>query len=328
MLRGVAIIAVVWIHARSGVEYAGTVDVWNFHYWVVGRQGLNFAVALFLFISGYLVNPVTATRRGWMRHRAVRLLIPFAMWSTIYFVVSAFREGGIGNPLSAVLRIVLGLSAWQLYFIVVLAQLVILTPLLLRWVRGRWAWLLFAITPVSLAVRYLYTLATGETPERFEYIFAAWFVFYFAGIWMRGRSSVRVGPAVAMVVAGFVASVVEAYVILGAGWPSAFAVSQLKFSTMLYSLAVIFLALALKDRVAARPQWLVGLGERSYGVYYVHLLFVILFALFVDAVPWLRLALPAEHAVEVPVVILLSLGSIWLVRRIIGERAAERFLGF
>lgn len=46
--RGVAIVAVIWIHMPTGVSFQSGEHAWNFDYWLTARQFLNFPVALFL----------------------------------------------------------------------------------------------------------------------------------------------------------------------------------------------------------------------------------------------------------------------------------------
>lgn len=53
-LRGICIIAVVLIHCASHVEIDGS---WERVFYLIYRNLTNFPVAVFLFISGYFVNP-------------------------------------------------------------------------------------------------------------------------------------------------------------------------------------------------------------------------------------------------------------------------------
>lgn len=218
--RGIAIIAVVWIHARSGVEYAD----WSFDYWVVLRQFLNFAVALFLFLSGFLVDPDRIARAGeWTKHRAVRLLLPFIIWSTVYFAVVAWRDGSVGDLLTVVPRLVLGRSAAHLYFIVVLAQLVVLTPLLARALHSRGWWALLLVTPAYFTVRYVVFATSGGATNipMFGYSFAGWLIFYYLGMWARTNPVPSLRSAIVTVTAAAIVSIAEAFTMLGGGGPPA-----------------------------------------------------------------------------------------------------------
>src|SRR5665647_1477794 len=87
IIRGICIVFVVLIHCKSGIGYEKTpIDSWNFDYWIIMRQFINFPVAIFIFLAGYFVNieKVKESSRSFIRNRIVRLLIPFLIWSTFY----------------------------------------------------------------------------------------------------------------------------------------------------------------------------------------------------------------------------------------------------
>lgn len=332
VLRGVAIIAVVWIHSLPGSAY---VD-WNFDYWITLRAFINFPVALFFFIAGYFVNASRVSPVGsWLRRRVVRLAVPFLIWSTIYFTIEAIMAGGVGSLLTIAPRIGLGLTAAHLYFVIVLIQLTLLTPLLVAAVRSAW-WrsVAYAVTPAYLVVMYAIAFSGGSLPLHYNYAFPAWMVFYLVGIDARerawrdlGRQLKGVAWIAVIVCVGL--AIVESYWLLSAGMSVGFATSQLKASSVLCSLAVILLVLTHRREVPVSR--LSQLGSRSsFGIYFVHLVWIMAVAEvyaqipLLDEIPVLFLL----QASQVALVSALSLGSIWLARRILGEDFAARCLGF
>ena len=344
-VRGLCILAVVWTHTRVGIPYDDGPYSWNFDYWLIQRQLINFAVAVFLFLAGYFVTASKVAGRAgpWLRTRAVRLGIPFLLWSVGYTLLTAWIDGSWAlGPF--VRDVLLGASAKHLYFIVVLLQLVALTPLLLRLLETRWRWLPWAVTPAYLVVLYAQTLPDGAPPPFANTWFFGWFVFYWAGLWVRrsgtpaflGVRTAGVATAVAVL-----ASIGEAYLLVGAGVDAGFAASQLTVTSTLTSLAVIGLLLALHERRRSRASLasigdgdrrlgLTRLGRDSYGIFYVHLLWFVL--------AWQVLGLPpadGEFAVlpllqvgELVVAVGLSVAVIAVVRRVIGRDAAARLFGF
>jgi len=54
IIRGLCILAVILIHSPNAASYS--IDSIPFNMWLVIRQIINFPVAIFLFLSGYLVN--------------------------------------------------------------------------------------------------------------------------------------------------------------------------------------------------------------------------------------------------------------------------------
>ncbi|PFG20086.1 acyltransferase [Serinibacter salmoneus] len=345
-VRGVCILAVIWIHTRNGIAYDGGAHDWAFDYWLVVRQAMNFAVAVFIFLAAYFVTP-TKVGPGWLRTRAARLGIPFLLWSVGYTLLIAWVEsasndsGGEADASAWNLRlllrdVVLGSSVAHLYFIVVLLQLVVLTPLVLRLLETRWRWALWLITPAYLASVYARALTEGAAPSFANTWFAGWFAFYLAGLWVRRHGAPRlgVGGAVAAVAVTFAASVGEAYLLLQLGVEPGFAADQLTVSSVAYSFAVIALLLAIHRRREQRAgeRWLGldRLGRDSYGIYYVHMVWIVL----AWQVIGLPIAdgefpfLPGLQIAELAVVVALSLLTIAAVRRLLGARAASRLLGF
>ncbi|WP_158277221.1 acyltransferase family protein [Serinibacter arcticus] len=339
-VRGLCILGVIWTHTTTGIPYLDGPHAWNLDYWLAQRQLVNFPVAVFLFLAAYFVSPSkVADGAAWLRSRAVRLGVPFLLWSTAYTLLIATISGA-WNPRLLVRDVVLGASVPHLYFIVVLLQLVLLTPLLLRALETRWRWALWAVTPIYLVWLYVRTLADGTPPSFSNTWLFGWFAFYLAGLWVRrhGAPSIRVPVAVGAVAVTVTAGVAESFLLVRSGGDIGFAAGQLTVGSVLGAFAVIALLLALhqrRERTGAAhdgERWfgLDGLGRDSYGIYYVHLLWFVL-AWRVLEVPFddgQVPVLPALQLVELAVVLALSLLAIAATRRLIGRRAATRFLGF
>lgn len=124
-VRGICIIAVVAIHVLA--EYQQRCKNIRLE-WVLFRQLLNFAVPTFIFMAGYFTNvsKVNDSIGRYYLKRVERLLIPYLLWSTLYYLLRGHRQSNFLNVL------VTGNASWQLYYIVVLLQCVIFTPLLVK----------------------------------------------------------------------------------------------------------------------------------------------------------------------------------------------------
>ena len=59
-IRGICILAVVLIHSLSGFDYSSASNV----KFVILRQVINFAVAIFVFMAGYFVNIETLSEKS------------------------------------------------------------------------------------------------------------------------------------------------------------------------------------------------------------------------------------------------------------------------
>lgn len=82
VLRALAIIAVVMIHTTPhGIPQ------------VVCRPFVNFSVATFLFLSGYLTKIENANWFAFYKKRILRVFIPYLIWTIIYSL-SSIQNGG------------------------------------------------------------------------------------------------------------------------------------------------------------------------------------------------------------------------------------------
>ena len=88
VLRGVAILAVVVIH--SSMAPIAQLFV---------RPFVNFAVALFIFLSGYLTKTEIANVKAFASKRIMKVLVPYVLWTVIYAVPSGF-DGFLNNLLT------------------------------------------------------------------------------------------------------------------------------------------------------------------------------------------------------------------------------------
>lgn len=179
MIRGICILAVIMIHCPQGTNGLDQTI------WLGIRQVINFPVALFIFMAGYFVNP-SKIDRNWLKIRGGgRLLLPFLIWSLIYSAKNAIF--GSSSLKSLLFTFVTGKSAAPLYYILVLLQLTLLTPYLIR-SRKNWMYL---ITPIFLICLYIYNITTGNMPIFYETLFPAWFIFYMLGMDVRERKFKR-----------------------------------------------------------------------------------------------------------------------------------------
>ena len=136
-LRGFCILLVVLIHSKSGVSYENSYQNWHFDYWLIMRSVINFPVAIFVFLSGYFTNAdrVLGDSRSYVISRAKRLLTPFLVWSTIYSLISIILNNRDFNMFKFIAKLLLGLSSGQLYYILVLIQLTLLIPLMIKAIK-------------------------------------------------------------------------------------------------------------------------------------------------------------------------------------------------
>ena len=83
IFRALSIIAVVMIHTTP-------LGAWQ----VFCRPFINFSVATFLFLSGYLTKIENDNWYVFCKKRIIRVIIPYIIWTILYTVLPAVLSGG------------------------------------------------------------------------------------------------------------------------------------------------------------------------------------------------------------------------------------------
>jgi surface polysaccharide O-acyltransferase-like enzyme len=252
------------------------------------EQLVTFSLPAFLFVSGFFVAFAAGREAtvGWgkLRGRLKTLLIPYLLWSLAIF---AFRglDGAADTPGGYAQQLLFGRAAIPYYYIPLITQLFLLSPLIVLGLKWHWRVVLLGAALLQAIVqlaRYSVLLGRNDpiatwvwdhAPGWFFPTMVFWFVFgTFAGLngapfrqWLSQRK-----PMLPWLTLGFgILGVMEWELLLrvsGQQWlnPTPTLVDSL------YSGAVILTFLALADvKVPARRQ-LDVLGERSFGIYLVH----------------------------------------------------------
>ncbi|GAA2038692.1 acyltransferase family protein [Pseudokineococcus marinus] len=132
--RVLAIVAVVLIHLLAPVVEGRGVPVGSAGWWVANAldAGTRWCVPVFVMISGALaLDPGrTARPREYFRRRAARIGIPLVVWTVLYLLFRAYVLGADLTPADAAADVAAGAPFLQLYFLYVLAGLVLATPFL------------------------------------------------------------------------------------------------------------------------------------------------------------------------------------------------------
>jgi len=338
-VRGICILCVVLIHSKSVVGYeTGSSAAWAFNYCLILRQFIDFPVAIFIFLSGYFTN-IEITDKSILSYifsRLKRLFIPYLIWSTLYSIINIVLAGGNVNILKVIIDFLSGQSSGQLYFVLVLLQLTIITPFLIKTIRDdRWRKILFSITPVYLLGLYLYAAVFKKQLPYYQALFPAWFGFYYVGLWIKikgfkpsFRKQKLIGSII-LCLAALLFSIIEGFGLLALDFPEGFAVSQIKISSFLYVFAIINLLFTIKsyaEKIRMTP--LKVLGDNSYGIYYVHMVWMIISTKVLSSISVFNDCLPLYQLIQVAFVIIFSCISIFITKKIIGRKISGKLLGF
>lgn len=240
---------------------------------------------MFLAFSGYFAaKSVNKGAIDYYRGRVWRIVLPYAIWTVLYIAI----RGRLTMPsLREIFEaFVFGVGIGIGYYIIVLLQYMLITPLLMR-IRTVWmhVFLLISLTVLGLVFSYFCRI---WVPESFfstfpgsALIFLVWYPFYHFGFFVSRHwqylsfSWFGLCVGIAWLVLAIGLALVEAYHWAAEGF-YAVGVSQIKLTSYVASLVVIVFAFYY----AGRDSWLnlqtpfAWLGRRSYAIFLIHLLFL------------------------------------------------------
>lgn len=264
-MKGIAITAVLFIHTpfMSGEGMSA----------ICIRQLVNFAVAMFFFLSGFFIKDEHLDLKG-----IKRIIVPYAVWSVLWFAETTISGSQPITNWKIINTLFFGGAFFPLYFLIVLVELKLISPWMVQHIKRvsqdsrykfykDWALL---ITPITLIVLYIIQYQTHRQPAIYAQIFPTWFIFYYVGALMKIRG-LKGNPLVALccTLAGLYFSIVESAVISeNIGIPF-WGASQIKFSCFFYAMSLCILFLSLHKNVARN--FVARLGELSFGIYLLHI---------------------------------------------------------
>lgn len=260
LLRGLAIIAVVMIHTLTGEDWQ-----------MFCGPFVNFAVATFLFLSGYLTKLENENWRAFYRKRIVRVLIPYIVWSVLY----SWKAVSRADVESLFFNLLTGEACFHLYYIVVYVQFVLLTPLLGKLAKSRFRSLGWLVTPIIVL---LVSLA-GWLPklESYKAVCLFWFAYYYLGLVLGNGLVVkhyRLGALFTLLLASLPLQMGEDYAWLQ--MDETYWGSQLKLTALLTNTLFLLTAHVLLQRrdFEPRSRLLRSLGDYSFGIYLSHVFII------------------------------------------------------
>ena len=343
--RGLAIIAVIALHCMDrppgrADEAGSLLKGVNEAFIVLWKPWLVFAVPVFLFISGYFLGDTKiaswADYRAHLKKRLLRILVPMFVWwlagrlilAAVFLAYSRAHGPQTDTSFEALreqyFAVAFAVGA-PYYYLIVLAQLYILLPVL-AWLNrmelGRLGILAFCIAWLVLRQPRL---------ELWTVLFVTpWLLYYQLGMLIgrhRGFDYGRfrrpiVGAFIALGVVGILMNIAQLreYVTL----PT---ISGITPTQVAYSCSVILLMLLLSQARWA-PRWLVWLGGYSFGIYLIHMLFLAMMIAVTRQVDWLWRFHPLYHAIVATTTLAMSVLFMAAVRRVVPERICQKYLGF
>ena len=264
VLRGIAIVAVVLIHTCPK-------DLCQ----VYCRPFFNFAVGLFLFLSGFLTSWNQNSWSTFYKRRLQRVLIPYIIWTVVYTLLQR-------QPGRLAFNILTTRGAFHLYFIAVYVQLILLTPLIKMLATSRFRWIGWLITPVSILLfSYPGVIFPTPLPDRISLFWftscLGWFSYYYMGLLLRQTDfsipDTFSRHAHLWIALALFLQVLEGRLWFALGYPDPG--TPLKLSALLCNLFIMAAAFRYIRGGKTNPSSFWALvGDCSFGIYLSHVLFL------------------------------------------------------
>lgn len=270
IFRGLAIAAVLVNHTFSGSS----------SFSLYGEAFINFAVALFIFLSGYLTRVHYEDYFTICKKRFKKVGIPYVFWSLICCIVL-----GINSPIKVALFLMTGKACFPYYFIITYLQFVCLLYPISKLAVSRYRALGWIISPLYLLVVVYSPIVFGFSfNEVIRYglgiSFLAWFVFFYLGFMLGNKLiEIKIGnnAIVLMLICSIIMQIAEARCLYSIGEIEMCGTQQ-KLTAYLTSAITCLLChnLANKEHTVNKSnnllRFLILLGDCSFGIYLIHIL--------------------------------------------------------
>lgn len=263
--RAIAIIAVVMIHTTPD-------GMWQ----VFCKPFINFGVATFIFLSGYLTRIDNENWANFYTRRISRVIVPYVIWTLIYSVL----DEPSFNLWQLIKNLISANANSTLYFIFVYIQFVLLTPILARLAKSNYRNLGWLVAPISVIIFKYYVLFENiELNKNLALLWAdlcfGWFTFFYLGLILGNKIIERRYNLYILFIlyaAAIILQICEGYFwslsdIAGCG-------SQLKLSSILTSSLFVLIIYTLLENESYQPSCriLSFVGDHSFGIYLSHIM--------------------------------------------------------
>ena len=311
IFRAFAIIAVVMIHTTPGGEWQ-----------VFCRPFINFSVATFLFLSGYLTKIENDNWYAFCKKRIIRVIIPYVVWTILYSLYNIILLDS--SILSIIYNLITAQSAATMYYIFVYIQFVLLTPWIGRLAKSKYRHLGWLIAPISTLIFKYYGLLTGIEYNGYISLFwsdacLGWFTYYYLGL-LLGNRIIKPDYSLRTLLTLYFVSI-ALQIAEGYGWlllGEANCGTQIKLTSFLTS--ALFLLIVYKilnmPNIDVKSKFLRSLGDYSFGIYLCHIMVM----RFLAKVPYYS-SLP--YPITSAIVVLVSFGCCYAGYKICGKKISS-----
>lgn len=337
-VRGICIIAVIMIH--SGIGSAADLNTLN--YGLALRQFVYFPVAIFFFLSGYFCDLNKFDKWGeYFKKRIFRVLTPYLFWSFLCLLLYAIKNGNWSSQ-EIFCKLLTGTAIPPFYYLIVLIQLIIITPLLINIIKGNNRILkaiCYSVTIIHLII--LYWVSYNHVKWNNHYaLCSAWFFFYYWGLQVKYSGikfldKISVSSLVILIICALFISVWEGFAVYSLNLSDFELVGgQVKFSSFLYvSLIILFIFKiqpftitkidGLVKNGFIKINWLTKIGDISFGIYLSHFLCMIFASKIVSYINFKSMYFPLKSLIITFLTLFICYYLLTITRKVIGDKYSK-----
>ena len=313
ILRAIAIFAVVFIHTCPTGEWQ-----------VFCRPFINFAVALFLFLSGYLTKTENDNWFDFFKKRIIRVIIPYIIWSILYSLANSLASGF--DLKEIIVDLITTKSTGTLYYIYVYIQFVLLTPVLGKIAKSKYRWTIWLIAPISIIIFKYCSLLSGEPLNKFISVFwdvscLGWMSYYYLGLLLGNKIIEKKFNTRKLCI--LYAISIPLQMLEGYGWlllGDTNCGTQLKITSLITNILFLLISyqFIISDKLNLKNKLLIYIGNCSFGIYLSHIMVM-------NVLKQIDFYLALPYFINSIVVFAVTLICVIIGQKILGKRISKWF---
>lgn len=327
-LRGLAILAVISIHTTSIIVTYTEKNI-NFYFLFYFRQFLNFAVAMFLFISGYFLSKTNLTSKKkylrFVKKQIPKILIPYIFYTTLIILIGLLLHKNYSLN-DIIIKYLTGNALGPYYYIILLLQYYLLLPILQKNNNKKGIIIALSINSIFFITLYAHRIQTNNNIPLFYYagIFPSWIIFFQSGLYIGkfGIKKIKKTISYSIIFLLLLLCFYEARIWLTQTNNISYAISQIRFSSFLFSLAIIYHFITYR---IVLNKWLLKLGEYSYGLFLIHMIIMPIINKLLTFIPTISAVQPLYQLICITLTITISYLIINISKRIFSKRINTLF---
>lgn len=286
-LRGIAILMVIGIHTFTLRPFEGVSNIVQ-----IGiREAINFAVPLFLAISGFFIGKKKISSSAdyffFLKSQLPRVYVPAVLWSIPMVFFSVLNGQSFCSSIG---KSLLCMTFGPYYFIVLIIQFYLLHPVIKKLCNRLIGGLILLLINTASLFVFNYVINT----EALSTLLSVgpciyWVIFYFVGVYLseRDRNYSLCWPLLLLSL-GMIAQMLETKYLMSCGRIGV----GIKISSWIYSSGVI-LCLFLKKIEASFNTcsivfcFFAYLGRIAFGIYLTHVYFLLVKGTIIHTSNWI-----------------------------------------